>query len=372
MNNLDLNSLFSDIYSSCEEISVIANKAVLNRNRSSLLGNCAAQISTGLSDLKRNNLQKNPRILDALLLLAICLEDVKSFLEKFSALNQELAIAVVKGGSHCLEFVKLTEQLHHCCELVHLDIHIPEDDAFETDCADLVARLPSVLQHLFSKANTSTVLPFISKCKNLINAQRAIKNTYKGKRSRNEDVTMKSDDLQMVKPVGRGGFSTVWLGKYRGEDVAVKVLSVEATSKTLAEFQHEADLMRRLSNKNIVAYYGIMEIDNGKISGHCMIMEYMVNDSLFTFIKANKSAEMVWAKKVDIALDVASGIAFLHRLRIIHRDIKLGNILLDEHLQAKVADFGLSFTKTANNSIYTMNEGGTIPYMVFGKSNVGA
>ena len=65
------------------------------------------------------------------------------------------------------------------------------------------------------------------------------------------------------------------------------VSSTFTVAKTVRD-QHEADLMRRLSNKNIVAYYGVTEIQNAKIVGHCMIMEYMANDSLFSYLKNNK------------------------------------------------------------------------------------
>lgn len=365
MNNGEFQSLLAKIVSDCGDIANIAGTVVVNRNRSARMGEYATAISTGLSDLfKSGTLRADQRMSDSVLLLSICLEDIKSFLEKFVVLNRDLSISIIKGGSHCLEFAKLTEQLQHCCILVNLDVAFAEDDGFDQDCADLLARLPKLLQHLFKESEKNNLVSFVGKTKTLIIAQKAVKQQYKPKRANNEDVTMRSNDLEIVKPIGKGGFSTVWLGKFRGEDVAVKVLSVESSHITVAEFQHEADLMRRLSNKNIVAYYGVTEIQNAKIVGHCMIMEYMANDSLFSYLKNNKKTEPVWAKKVDIALDVASGIAFLHRLRIIHRDIKLGNILLDEHLHAKVADFGLSFAKTSANSTYAMNEGGTIPYMV--------
>jgi hypothetical protein len=369
MNSAELNALVDEIHCNCEDVRLVAKSVVVNKNRAIQLGEYASRISTGISDLvAREKLRKDPRISDSLLLLSICLEDVKSFLEKFAVLNKDLALSIIKCGSHCLEFVKLTEQLQHCSVLIRLNIAVPEDDGFDEDVNDLALNLPDILLLLFKESDKENLKSFIQKTEVLIGSQETARNSYKSKRTGNEDVTMKSNDLVLVKTIGRGGFSTVWLGKFRGENVAVKVMSVEATSITLEEFQQEADLMRRLSNKNIVAYYGITEIDNGKVSGHCMIMEYLVNDSLFNYIKNNKSENLDWAKKVDIALDIASGIAFLHRLRIIHRDIKLGNILLDEHLHAKVADFGLSFTKTSNNSVYTMNEGGTIPYMVNGNS----
>ena len=361
----DFTSTIENIKCSCADIVGIADSVVINRNRSARIGEYASLISNEISNLvKSGKLRNDQRMIDSLLLLSICLEDVKNFLEKFAVLNKDLAITVVKGGSHCLEFIKLTEQLQHCCILVNLDIEFTDDDGFDIDCADLLTRLPKILQHLFTQSERNNLFSFVGKTKTLINSQRAVKQQYRAKRANNEDVTMKSDDLVIVKPIGKGGFSTVWLGKFRGEDVAVKVLSVESSHITVAEFQHEADLMRRLSNKNIVAYYGVTEIKTSQIMGHCMIMEYMANDSLFSYIKNNKKTEPVWAKKVDISLDIASGIAFLHRLRIIHRDIKLGNILLDEHLHAKVADFGLSFAKNSTNSTYNMNEGGTISYMV--------
>ena len=145
--------------------------------------------------------------------------------------------------------------------------------------------------------------------------------------------------------------------------MAIKVMSVEASTITVAEFKNEADIMRRLSHRNIIAYYGITE-SIVPVSGFCMIMEYMSNDSLFSYLKENRNRPLCWAEKVDIALDIATGVAFLHRLRVVHRDLKLGNVLLDSLLHAKIADFGLSFTKTSNHSVYALQEAGTTPYMV--------
>jgi serine/threonine protein kinase len=94
-----------------------------------------------------------------------------------------------------------------------------------------------------------------------------------------------------------------------------------------------------------------------------MVMEYMENDSLFAYLKNNQSAPFDSSKKVDIALDIARGMDYLHRLRIIHRDLKMGNVLLDSSFNAKISDFGLSIVKESQNSMISLQEAGTPSYM---------
>ena len=92
-------------------------------------------------------------------------------------------------------------------------------------------------------------------------------------------------------------------------------------------------------------------------------MEYMENDSLYAYLKNNQATPFEASKKVDIALDIARGIDFLHRLKIIHRDLKMGNVLLDSQFNAKISDFGLSIIKENQISMIPLLEAGTSSYM---------
>lgn len=98
---------------------------------------------------------------------------------------------------------------------------------------------------------------------------------------------------------------------------------------------------------------------------YCVIMEYLPNGSLSTYLSTKP--ECSWEKKTDFALDIAQGMAFLHKMSIVHRDLKPGNIVLDAHDRAKVTDFGLSVIKTNSNTSIAMSEAGTAAYMVMVK-----
>ena len=151
--------------------------------------------------------------------------------------------------------------------------------------------------------------------------------------------------------------------------VAIKKIDPE-TCCSFDEFKKEANIMRRVSHPRTVACYGVAEIEGS----FCMVMEYLEHDSVFIWLAKSKYAlahgrhdVMLpdWATKQEIVLDIAYGMAYLHRLRIIHRDLKSPNVLLDNSYRAKVADFGLSVVKSNTSTNMKMDEAGTANYMVF-------
>ena len=126
--------------------------------------------------------------------------------------------------------------------------------------------------------------------------------------------------------------------------------------------------MRRVSHPRTVACLGVSQIEDS----HIMVMELLENDCLYYYVADNKKP-MEWAQRVDIALDVAQGMSYLHRLRIVHRDLKSPNVLLDGSLRAKVADFGLSIVRDLAVTDVMMHEAGTTHYMApecFGVSSM--
>lgn len=117
--------------------------------------------------------------------------------------------------------------------------------------------------------------------------------------------------------------------------------------------------MKKLSHPRIVSCFGIMEIE-----GHyCMVMELCVNGSLADFMHKNETQTVDWDKRNEFAVDIAAGMNYLHKLGVIHRDLKLGNVVLDKHDRAKITDFGLSVVKTATQTSMKLDECGTPQYM---------
>ncbi|XP_029128759.1 LRR receptor-like serine/threonine-protein kinase IOS1 [Cajanus cajan] len=142
--------------------------------------------------------------------------------------------------------------------------------------------------------------------------------------------------------VGKGGFGTVYLGYIDETPVAVKMLSPSAVHG-YQQFQTEVKLLMRVHHKNLTSLIGYC--NEGTNKG--LIYEYMANGNLQEHLsgKCNKTKFLSWEDRLRIAVDAASGLEYLQngcKPPIFHRDIKSTNILLNEHFQAKLSDFGLS------------------------------
>ncbi|XP_049933882.1 probable LRR receptor-like serine/threonine-protein kinase PAM74 [Nymphaea colorata] len=143
--------------------------------------------------------------------------------------------------------------------------------------------------------------------------------------------------------IGDGGSGFVYYGRLNnGNEVAVKVLKdwQEQGSK---EFVAEVKLLMTVNHKNLVSFIGFCNEGMNMI----ILYEYMQNGSLRGILAGKRTGVelLTWKRRLQIALDVATGLDYLHsgcQPSIIHRDIKSTNILLNERLEAKVADFGIS------------------------------
>ncbi|RWR88183.1 G-type lectin S-receptor-like serine/threonine-protein kinase RKS1 [Cinnamomum micranthum f. kanehirae] len=142
--------------------------------------------------------------------------------------------------------------------------------------------------------------------------------------------------------LGKGGFGPVYKGQLlNGQAIAVKRLSKTST-QGIKEFKNEVTLIAKLQHRNLVRLLGYGISGQEKI----LIYEYMRNKSLDSMIFDQKrSAILDWRKRFSILVGIARGILYLHedsRFRIIHRDLKVSNILLDDDLDPKISDFGMA------------------------------
>ncbi|XP_057986275.1 G-type lectin S-receptor-like serine/threonine-protein kinase RKS1 isoform X2 [Hevea brasiliensis] len=142
--------------------------------------------------------------------------------------------------------------------------------------------------------------------------------------------------------LGEGGFGSVYKGQLsNGQEIAVKRLSKQS-GQGIKEFMNEVQLISKLQHRNLVRLFGCCIHKEDKM----LIYEYLPNKSLDYFIFEKSRKQLLdWKKRFEIIFGVARGVLYLHqdsRLKIIHRDLKASNILLDASMEPKISDFGLA------------------------------
>ncbi|XP_020080798.1 cysteine-rich receptor-like protein kinase 8, partial [Ananas comosus] len=142
--------------------------------------------------------------------------------------------------------------------------------------------------------------------------------------------------------LGEGGFGSVYKGILQdGLEIAVKRLSINSR-QGLLELTNEVAIVAKLQHRNLVRLLGFCLEENEKL----LVYEYLPNRSLdkFLFVHDNHG-QLDWATRYKIIEGIARGLLYLHedsRLRIVHRDLKTSNILLDQFMNPKISDFGLA------------------------------
>mmetsp|Transcript_16900 Transcript_16900/g.27940 ORF Transcript_16900/g.27940 Transcript_16900/m.27940 type:complete len:704 (+) Transcript_16900:207-2318(+) len=145
-------------------------------------------------------------------------------------------------------------------------------------------------------------------------------------------------ELQLGNVLGQGGFGKVFRGSWRGTEVAVKTLHQGfAPNLQHAEFQSEVELLSSLRHPNIILFMGACP------PPHLSIVTELCWGSLYTVLRT-PSIPLQWGRVLKLATDVAKGMSYLHGFStpVVHLDLKSQNVLIDENMNAKITDFGLS------------------------------
>uniref|UniRef100_A0A0D3EUU4 non-specific serine/threonine protein kinase n=1 Tax=Oryza barthii TaxID=65489 RepID=A0A0D3EUU4_9ORYZ len=177
-------------------------------------------------------------------------------------------------------------------------------------------------------------------------------------------IVAATDDFAASNKIGEGGFGPVYMGKLEdGQEVAVKRLSRRSV-QGVVEFKNEVKLIAKLQHRNLVRLLGCCIDDDERM----LVYEYMHNQSLDTFIfDEGKRKLLRWSKRFEIIVGVARGLLYLHedsRFRIIHRDLKASNVLLDRNMVPKISDFGIARMFGGDQTTaYTRKVIGTYGYM---------
>ncbi|XP_014512745.1 LEAF RUST 10 DISEASE-RESISTANCE LOCUS RECEPTOR-LIKE PROTEIN KINASE-like 1.2 isoform X2 [Vigna radiata var. radiata] len=156
-----------------------------------------------------------------------------------------------------------------------------------------------------------------------------------------EELEEATNYFDPSKELGEGGFGTVYFGKLRdGRSVAVKRL-YENNYRRVAQFMNEIKILTRIDHPNLVKLYGCTSRHSREL---LLVYEYIPNGTVADHIHGERSkpGTLPWHIRMNIAVETASALKFLHLRDIIHRDVKTNNILLDSNFRVKVADFGLS------------------------------
>ncbi|KAL6208643.1 hypothetical protein ACLB2K_019590 [Fragaria x ananassa] len=193
-------------------------------------------------------------------------------------------------------------------------------------------------------------------------------------------------DIRYV--IAHGTYGTVYRGTYDGQDVAVKILdwgedniaTAAETAALRASFQQEVAVWHKLDHPNIPKFVGAsMGTSNLKIptkdtssGGHshnsppsracCVVVEYVPGGTLKNYLIRNRRKKLAFKIVVQLALDLSKGLSYLHAKRIVHRDVKTENVLLDKNRTLKIADFGVARVEAQNPRDMT-GETGTLGYM---------
>lgn len=152
-----------------------------------------------------------------------------------------------------------------------------------------------------------------------------------------DDWEIDITQLHIETKIASGSFSNLYRGFYCGQEVAIKILKdIQDDSTQYQEFIQEVSIMRKVRHKNVVQFIGACT----RKPNLCIVFEYMSGGSVYDYIR--REGQLKYPLVLKVAVEVSKGMDYLHQRKIIHRDLKAANLLLDENQTVKIADFGVA------------------------------
>ncbi|MED6167838.1 Proline-rich receptor-like protein kinase perk1 [Stylosanthes scabra] len=177
-----------------------------------------------------------------------------------------------------------------------------------------------------------------------------------------EELARATDAFSDSNLLGQGGFGYVHKGFLpNGKEVAIKQLKA-GSGQGEREFQAEVEIISRVHHRHLVTLVGYCITGTKRL----LVYEFVPNNTLEFHLHGKELPTMDWSTRLKIALGAAKGLAYLHEdchPKIIHRDIKAANILLDSNFEPKVADFGLAKFSSDLNTHVSTRVMGTFGYL---------
>uniref|UniRef100_A0A803LFN4 Protein kinase domain-containing protein n=1 Tax=Chenopodium quinoa TaxID=63459 RepID=A0A803LFN4_CHEQI len=202
--------------------------------------------------------------------------------------------------------------------------------------------------------------------------------------TKKEDWEIDLAKLDLKHNIAHGTYGSVYKAVYDGRDVAVKVLdwgedgmATEAETAALrSSFRQEVAVWHKLDHPNVTKFIGasmgtsnlLIPTNSGNLGNSlpsracCVIVEYLAGGTLKNYLIRNRKRKLAIKVVIRLALDLSRGLSYLHSRKIVHRDVKTENMLLDTSGTLKIADFGVARVEAQNPRDMT-GETGTLGYM---------
>ncbi|KAJ7114239.1 kinase-like domain-containing protein [Mycena epipterygia] len=197
-------------------------------------------------------------------------------------------------------------------------------------------------------------------------ARRLLKNLCTATKDFPPTLFLELDSVDTNQQIGQGGFSDIFLGRYKGQDIALKRLRVfqpepNEMSKISKSLLQEVLTWVHLKHIYVLPFFGLDEKTFESYSP-CIVTPYMRNGTMNNFVKLRNG--MLPDRRVDkLLFETAQGLAYLHSQNIVHGDLRGGNVLMDEGEHAQLADFGLAIVTDATLGTTSTKQRGSLRWM---------